>query len=328
MANRSTIAAFSDQIKKKAQQISLPGFYRIPLYDVIKFFAEGIKNGALTTRASSVAFNFVLAMFPAIIFLFTLIPYIPINNFQSELLMLFENVLPKNAFHFLESTLVDLIMRKNWGLLSFGALASLFFSMNGIHALIEGFNASHHYVETRSWLTQRLISIALVFILVTLITSAALLLISSRTVLNMLVEQNILEYGITYYLIMIGKWVIIIGFHLVAISFLYYLAPAKRPKWRFVSPGAIFATILSILASLIFSMFINNFGQLNKLYGSIGTLMVVLIWTYFNSLALIIGFELNASISSARINSGGKPQVHPGARQPHSVDAVNEAPGS
>ncbi|MBS3806207.1 MAG: YihY/virulence factor BrkB family protein [Bacteroidales bacterium] len=297
------IRTATEHIKKKAKNVSLPGLYGIPLYDVIKFFMEGIRNGALTTRASSVAFNFVLAMFPATIFLFTLIPYIPINNFQNELLAVFENILPKTAFHFLESTLVDLVMRKNWGLLSFGALASLFFSMNGIHALIEGFNSSHHYVETRSWLTQRLISIALVFILFSLITSATVLIISSRTVLNMMVEQNILEYGITYYLIMIGKWVIIIGFHLVAISFLYYLAPAKRPRWRFVSPGAIIATMLSILASLIFSLFINNFGQLNKLYGSIGTMMIIMIWTYFNSLALIIGFELNASINSAQIRS-------------------------
>jgi len=297
------ISAATERIKEKAKIISLPGLYGIPLYDVIKFFVEGIRNGALTTRASSVAFNFVLAMFPAIIFLFTLIPYIPINNFQNELLAVFENILPKTAFHFLESTLVDLVMRKNWGLLSFGALASLFFSMNGVHALIEGFNSSHHYVETRSWLTQRLISIALVFILFSLITSATILIISSRAVLNMMVEQNLLELGITYYLIMIGKWIIIIGFHLVAISFLYYLAPAKRPGWRFISPGAIFATILSILASLIFSLFINNFGQLNKLYGSIGTMMIFMIWTYFNSLALIIGFELNASINSAQVRS-------------------------
>jgi membrane protein len=308
METGTKLNSLTENIKDKAQRISLPGFYRIPLYDVVKFFSEGIRNGALTTRASSVAFNFVLALFPGIIFVFTLIPYIPIENFQTELLMLFENILPKNAFHFLESTLVDLVMRKNWGLLSFGALASLFFSMNGIHALIDGFNSSHHYVETRSWLMQRLISIALVFILATLVTSATLLIISSRSVLNMLVEQNILEFGITYYLIMIGKWVIIIGFHLVAISFIYYLAPARRPAWRFVSPGAIFATFLTIMASLIFSLFINNFGQLNKLYGSIGTLMVVLIWTYFNSLALIIGFELNASISSAQLKTNHQKQ--------------------
>lgn len=288
-------------IKDKAKKISLPGFYKRSVYEVVKFFIDGVKNGALATRASSVAFNFVLAMFPGIIFLFTLIPYIPIDNFQNEILNLFENIIPHNAYNFIESTLKDIVLKKNWGFLSFGALASLFFSMNGIHALIEAFNNTYHEIDTRSWLTQRLISIALVFILVSLITIATILIISSRSVLNTLVDQGILEVGIVYYLIIIGKWVFIILFHLMAISFLYYLAPAKKKHWRFLSPGSIMATFLSIMASLIFSLFINNFGQLNKLYGSMGTMMVVLIWTYFNSLALIIGFELNASISNAQL---------------------------
>jgi len=298
----SKLENIGEKLKEKAKHISLPGFYERSIYEVVKFFINGVKKGSLTTRASSVAFNFVLAMFPGIIFLFTLIPYIPIENFQNEVLNLFENILPHNAYGFLESTLKDIVLKKNWGFLSFGALASLFFSMNGIHALIEAFNNTYHEIDTRSWLTQRLISIALVFILVSLITIATMLIISSKSILNTLVEQNILEIGLTYYLIIAGKWVITILFHLLAISFLYYFAPAKTRHWRFLSPGSIMATFLSIMASIIFSLFINQFGQLNKLYGSMGTMMVVLIWTYFNSLALIIGFELNASISNAQLN--------------------------
>jgi membrane protein len=290
-----------ENIKEKAKEVSLPGFYKHSIYEVVKFFVDGVRKGSLTTRASSVAFNFVLALFPGIIFLFTLIPYIPISNFQHELLQLFENTIPHNAYNFLESTLEDIVLDKNWGLLSFGALFSLFFAMNGIHALIEAFNATYHDIETRSWLTQRLISLALVFIQFLLITTATILIISSRTVLDMMVENDILEVGVTYYLILIGKWFIIIFFHLLAISFLYYMAPAKKRHWRFFSPGSIMATFLSIMASLIFSFIINNFGQFNKLYGSIGTLMVTLLWTYFNSLALIIGFELNASISNVQL---------------------------
>lgn len=298
---QSRIRTFFEKIKDKTKRVTLPGFYGRSIYEVVKFFIDGVKKGSLTTRASSVAFNFVLAMFPGIIFLFTLIPYIPIENFQNEVLNLFENILPHNAYSFLESTLKDIVLQKNWGFLSFGALASLFFSMNGIHALIGAFNDTYHTIDTRSWLTQRLMSIALVFILVSLITIATMLIISSKSILNTLVEQNILEKNITYYLIITGKWVITIAFHLIAISFLYYFAPAKKRHWRFLSPGSIMATFLSIMASIIFSLFINHFGQLNKLYGSMGTMMVVLIWTYFNSLALIIGFELNASISNAQL---------------------------
>ena len=297
----SRLKKIGESVKEKTKHLSLPGFYGRSVYEVVKFFIDGVKKGSLTTRASSVAFNFVLAMFPGIIFLFTLIPYIPIENFQNEVLNLFENILPHNAYNFLESTLKDIVLQKNWGFLSFGALASLFFSMNGIHALIEAFNNTYHEIDTRSQLTQRLISIALVFILVSLITIATMLIISSKSILTTLVEQNILEIGFTYYLIIAGKWVIIILFHLIAISFLYYFAPAKKRHWRFLSPGSIMATFLSIMASIIFSLFINHFGQLNKLYGSMGTMMVVLIWTYFNSLALIIGFELNASISNAQL---------------------------
>jgi membrane protein len=294
-----------EKLKAKAKEVSLPGFYKIPIYDVVKFFINGIKKGYLPTRASSVAFNFVLALFPGIIFLFTLIPYIPIENFQSEMLKTFENMLPHNAYHFLESTLKDIILKKNWGFLSFGALFSLFFTMNGIHSLIEGFNTTYHEIDTRRWITQRLISILLVFIIASLVTIATILIIGSRSVLNNLVEDGMLEVGIVYYLIVLGKWFIIIIFHLIAISFIYYLAPAKKRHWRFLTPGSILATFLSIVASLIFSFVINNFGQFNKLYGSIGTLMVVLMWTYFNSLALIFGFELNASISNAQLKLNG-----------------------
>jgi membrane protein len=290
-----------EKTKEKAKSVSLPGFYKRSIYEVVKFFIDGVKKGSLTTRASAVAFNFVLALFPGIIFLFTLIPYIPIQNFQTELLQMFENTIPHNAYNFLETTLKSIVLEKNWGLLSFGALFSLFFAMNGVHSLIEAFNATYHDIETRSWITQRLISVGLVFIMFTLITIATILIISSRAVLDMLVQNNIMEVGVTYYLILIGKWFIIILFHLLAISFLYYLAPAKKRHWRFVSPGSIMATFLSIIASLIFSFIINNFGQFNKLYGSIGTLMVTLLWTYFNSLALIIGFELNASISNVQL---------------------------
>lgn len=290
-----------EKTKNKTRNITLPGFYKHSIYDVVHFFIYGLRKGSLTTRASSVAFNFVLAMFPGIIFLFTLIPYIPIPDFQSELLQIFESTLPESTYMVLEETLEDIILEKKWGLLSFGAVFSLFFSMNGIHALIGAFNATHHDIETRSWLTQRLISIFLVFILFLLVTTAIFLIVASRGILDWMVTNGMLEKGTTYNLILLGRWAITIIFHLIAISFLYYMAPAKKRHWRFLSPGSIMATFLTIVASLIFSFIINNFGQFNNLYGSIGTLMVALLWTYFNSLALIIGFELNASISNVQL---------------------------
>jgi len=287
----------------KAKQISIPGFNKVPVYYVIKFFFSGIKNGYLATRASAIAFNFALAIFPTLLFLFTLIPFIPVKNLQTEILQLIQEFLPQNAYHYLESTLVSTLTVKKGGILSFGALASLFFSTNAIHALIQAFNNTYHSIDTRNWTAIRLVSTFLVFISFILITTSVTLIIFGQSVLSKLVELNIIEMDITYYLITFGKWVVIIALFFFTISFLYYYAPAKKSDWKFISAGSTLATILALLTSLGFSYFVNNFGQYNKLYGSIGTLMVILLWLYFNSFALILGFELNASINNAKLEN-------------------------
>jgi len=285
---------------EKAKRISFPGFDDVPVYDVIVFFFNGIKKGYLATRASAIAFNFALALFPTVIFLFTLIPYIPVENLQSELLKLIKDFLPQNAYRFLENTLVAVITQKNGGVLSIGAISSFIFSTSGVHALIDAFNNTYHSFDTRNWFGTRLVATLQVFILFLLIAVALLIIVFSHVILNMLVEYQILELNLTYYLIIAGKWIVTIALFFFAISFLYYYAPAKKSKWRFISAGSSMATLLTLLTSLGFSYFVNNFGQYNKLYGSIGTMMVILLWLYFNSFALLLGFELNASINKAQ----------------------------
>ncbi|HUW04756.1 MAG TPA: YhjD/YihY/BrkB family envelope integrity protein, partial [Williamwhitmania sp.] len=141
-------------VTEKAKEFSIPGFGGIPLYDVVVFFFRGIVKGALTTRASAIAFSFFLAIFPSIIFLFTLIPYIPITNFQAQLLELLKGIIPSNAFSAIESTLVEVVTLKSGGLLSFGFIAALFFSTNGVNSLIGAFNATYHAIETRNIYSQ------------------------------------------------------------------------------------------------------------------------------------------------------------------------------
>lgn len=288
---------------QKAKRISIPGFDGVPVFYVVKFFVDGISKGYIAIRASAVAFNFSLAIFPAVMFLFTLIPFLPIKGLNNELLTIAKDILPNNAFSFLESTLVNTITTKNSKVLSFGVFASLLFSTNGIHSLIQAFNNTYHSIETRSWLAIRLVAIQLVFIISVLITTALILITFSHYAMDKLVEMEILQMNITFYLLVTGKWFIIIALFFFAISFLYYYAPAKKTEWKFISAGSTLATILALLTSLGFSYFVNNFGQYNKLFGSIGTMMVILLWLYFNSFALILGFELNASINTAHSNS-------------------------
>ncbi|MGC9375113.1 MAG: YihY/virulence factor BrkB family protein [Bacteroidales bacterium] len=287
----------------KAKEISIPGFNGVPIYYVIKFFFSGIKNGYLATRASAIAFNFALAIFPTLLFLFTLIPFIPVQNLQTEILQLIHEFLPQNAYRYLESTLVSTLTVKKGGILSFGAIASLFFSTNAIHALIQAFNNTYHSIDTRKWTAIRMVATLLVFIFFILVTASVTLIIFGQSVLTILVELGLLEIDFTYYLITFGKWIVIIAMFFFTISFLYYFAPAKKSEWKFISAGSTLATILALLTSLGFSYFVNNFGQYNKLYGSIGTLMVILLWLYFNSFAILLGFELNASINNAKLKN-------------------------
>lgn len=287
------------RFRKLNKQLVLPGFDGVPLSQVITFVLKGFQKGVLVTRASSIAFNLLMALLPASIFLFTLIPFIPIHNFQKELIRLFENILPSNAFNFLQATIIDIVTRKSRGLLLIMFIATVLFSTNGIHAVIHAFVVSAHSFKSRSWLHQRKISVILLIVVVFLISAGGILTILQRIGLNRLVEYHIIERHLVLHLLIFLKWIVIIILVFLAISFLYYYAPAKRTGFRFFSAGSILATFLFIITSLGFSAYVNKFGQYNKLYGSIGTLMVILIWLYLNSIAILIGFELNVSIKAA-----------------------------
>ena len=287
-------------VTRFTQRTVLPGFEGLTLYDTSSFFLKGINNGTLTTRASAIAYNFFLAVFPAIIVLFTMIPYIPIENFQQVLMTTMQDLLPANVFSAVQSSIQEIVMRKRNDLLSFGFVLSLWFATGGIAALVNAFNASYHKQENRTWLNRQAISLALIMIFCMLISVAVVLIIFSGIVINFLEARNILTNKFLIALFLNGKWLIILLFTFFSISFLYYLAPAKHSKFRFFSPGSILSSLIIILTSVGFSAYINNFGTYNKLYGSIGTLIAFLIWLFVNSLVLLIGFELNVNINNAR----------------------------
>lgn len=290
---------FWNRILEKAKKITFPGFDEMPLYDVMVFFWRSIVDGSLTTRASAISFSFFMAMFPAIIFLFTLIPYIPIDNFQVELFLLIKDVVPETAFLAIEETVQDILTQQRGDLLSIGFFMALIFATNGLASMMGAFDASLHTFERRTWWGQHLIALALLVILSFLITIAIGLITFGQHFINYMVANGFLRDNFTIYTLIIGKWLVILFLFFMANSFLYYLAPAKKTKWRFISAGGTLSTILSVITFIVFSYYINRFGQYNKLYGSIGTLLVIMLLMYFLSLILLIGFELNASINEA-----------------------------
>lgn len=281
---------------KKSKRIVLPGFDGVPLYLVSKFFFKGIRNGALNMRATSLSFSFFLALFPTIIFLFTLIPYIPIENFQDYLFNFLQKIMPEAAFEATEGTIADIISNPRGGLLSFGFLTALYFSTNGFNAMINAFNETYHDIETRKPLQQRLAALAMLFLTVLLISTSITILIFGELGLNHLRIGN---SGL-YLVLNLTKWLVLGGLCYAIISFNYFLGPKRKKGWKFFSAGSMIATILIIVATVGFTYYVNHFGNYNKLYGSIGTLIVIMMMIYINSLILLIGFDLNVSIMHAK----------------------------
>ncbi len=282
-----------------AKKVTIPGFNKIPIYDVGIFFYKGLKDGAISTRAASVSFNIFIAVFPLIIFIFTLIPILPIKNFQTELLEIIASMVPNTVYYSIQKTIEDIIIIPHSGLLSIGFILAIYFSSNGIVSLISAFNASVNIIDTRRWWEVRLISLLLIGILSTLVLSGVTLITFTQKVLDLLVREEIMKQDFLYYLVSLGKWFVIFALFYFAYSFLFYLGPAKRSKWKFISAGGTLATILSIIVTLGFSYYINQFGKYNALYGSIGAIPVIMLMIYYNCASLIIGFELNVGIIAA-----------------------------
>ena len=275
------------------------GFSGLSIYDVAIFFWKGLSKGGITTRASSLAFNFFLAFFPSIIVFLTLIPYIPIIGLQDTLIDLLSVILPPSTNEATFNTLHDLINNARGGLLSIGFILALYFSTNGVDSLIEAFNTSYHIKESRSLIQQKLLSFGLTLLLSCILIIAMTLIIFGKFAINYLTNYEIITEHAGG-LILYGKWLTILLSLFTGISILFHVGPSIKNKWKAFTPGSILATSGIILTSIGFNYYIEYFSQYNKLYGSIGTLMIILIWMYFNSIILLTGFELNASITNAK----------------------------
>jgi membrane protein len=296
---------------EKSKNIILPGFEGVPLYDVIMFFKEQVRRVGLTERASAISYNFIMSIPPSCLFLFTLIPQLPFirtRAVQRQLHSIIRDIIPASTYNKGIISFIDsFFVRDHIALLSFGFLLLIFFASNGMMGLMRSFNKNYIGFEKRSGFDTRMVAIKLTILIMGLILACLLLLMLQGAVLKWLGIQNAAVLAF----IAVIRWLFIVSLIFYAIAFIYKYAPAIQKRWKLVSPGAILATSLSILTTLGFSLFVNNFGKYNALYGSIGTIIVLMIIIYINSLVLLIGYELNVSIHSLKAMSleRGK-QVH------------------
>lgn len=275
------------------------GFEGLSVYSVSLFFIEGLQKGGLTTRAAAISFRFFLAIFPVLIMLLSLIPVIPIENFQEDLFSSIRNFFPGDTFSLVEETVADLINKSHNTLFSIGFILSVFYASSSVNAVLLGFNESYNLTDKGSVLMIRLMSILLVLVLSIFIFVAVILIIFSGVTFQWLVEQDIVSKDAVL-LLQFAKWVISLLLIYMSITILYNVGDFEHRRWRIFSAGATLTTLLLILTSVGFAWFVNNFASYNKLYGSLGTFLLLMIWVNLNSNILLIGFELNTSILRAK----------------------------
>ncbi len=265
-------------------------------YDFLKKMVGKISSNDLSERASAVSFNLFLAIFPAIIFLFTLIPYIPINNLEGQIMSFLSRTIPAGTFDAVESTIRDIIGRERSDVLSFGFLLTLYAATNGMLAFMNAFNSSHRTADSRGFLKTRLVATGLTFAFVLALILAITLLVIGGVVIGYLTRFGIFNNEFIVFLLNLGRYLLVLAVFVGVLSLLYRFGPDVNMKWTFVTPGSVSGSLLIVLASLAFSYYLANFGSYNKVYGSIGTLIALMVWINLVCLLVILGFEMNVSL--------------------------------
>jgi membrane protein len=280
---------------------SLPGLSRVPIYNLIEFIDDEAKNDTLTSRANSMAFSFFLSLFPSIIVLFTLLAYTPLySTFGDTLQKSISDVIPGSAGRMVFSTIKDIATIPRKGLLSAGFLLAMWFSSNGMMSLMRGMEKRYKSTfRKRTGWEKRFVALKLTFVLGSVLIASVVLVILGNTLLGLLFK--IIKFSWFAKTILFAfRWIVILLLFYTGISLVYRFGAATRKPIPFLNPGSVLATLLSILSSWMFSFYVNNFGSYNKLYGSIGTLIVLMIWIQLNCFIILIGFELNAGIAVIR----------------------------
>lgn len=289
-------------LQTKARHTNLPGFGGASLYDVGVFFVDQVRKVGLNDRARSISFSFLTAIPAAAIFICTLVPYLPISKqITHQLMLITRDITPnQNTSLMVQNFLKDFLDKPRNGLLSFGFLLAVFYSSNAMIGIMRSFNKSLVYNARRTFLQTRWMAVKLTVLVVLLVIGSVTILVTQDELLRMLLKELHIKSHNAKWLFKTFRWIVIIPLFYFAIAFIYKYAPAVQKRWKLSSPGTILATFLIILTTFIFSYWVNKFGTYNKVYGSIGTILILMLLIYFNSLVLLIGYELNVSIHHLR----------------------------
>lgn len=287
-----------NHIVRLMKSIKLPWLEGLSFYDLMELYIIGIAQGAFSYRAGAIAFSFFMALFPFALFILNLIPFIPIENFQDDFLQFVSEGVPPNTFEAIKTIIDDILNNSYKGLLSSGFILSIFLMSNGINAILGGFETSYHITISRSFIRQYLIALgmSILFSFILIVTVAAIVV--SEVFIQKIQLHEIVDTNISF--IELIRYGFVILMILITTSLLFKFGTKQTSKIPFISIGSVFTTILIILSSYVFGIYVVKFAKYNELYGSIGTLLILMFYIWINCMVLLLGFELNATINKLK----------------------------
>lgn len=297
---RSFVDRVVARVKSVLRLIVIPGFEGVPLYDVLVYFVRGFTQVNLIDRAAAVAFYVFLALFPSILFLFTLIPYFPLQGVTANVLEALQTILPPGTYESVASTINEIMSIEHGGLMSIGLLLAFYFSTSAVSSFFRGFNMGDKEFGQIPFLKLQLYSILVMVMFVILLLVSIVLITLGQRLLPLLFEKIHLYKAIVIFLINLIRWLIVIFALIVAMSLLYHFGNPQSKRFKLFTPGSLLFAGLFIVGTMLFNFYISNISTYNLLYGSIGGLIIFVIWIYFNCILVLIGYELNKSIAKAQ----------------------------
>lgn len=288
-------------LARSLKQIKLPWLAGLSFYDLMELYILGILEGGLTYHASSIAFSFFMALFPFALFILNLIPFIPIEGFQLDFLLFVKDGVPPNTYDAIYKIISDILNNSHSGLLSTGFLLSIFLMANGLNGILGGLESSKHVLIKRKFWHQYLVALGMSLVMAFLLLATISIIVVFEVFIQKTTFQDVLSDRIS--LIILGRYAFIILMILLTTSMLFKFGTTQYKERVFISIGSVFTTILILIDSYVFGIWVIKFSQYNELYGSIGTLLIMMFYIWINCVILLLGFELNATIHKLRKNS-------------------------
>lgn len=277
------------------KRIKLPWLQGLSLYDLLELYLLGILESALTYHASAIAFSFFMALFPFALFILNLIPYIPIEGFQEDFLLFVKDGVPPNTYDAVYKIITDILNNSHSGLVSYGFLLSILLMANGLNGILGGFETSRHVLVKRGFIHQYLVSLGMSLVLAFLLIVTVAIIV----VFEVIIQKTVFSDQV--HLIVLGRYAFIILMILITTSILFKFGTKHDKNRAFISIGSVFTTLLILIDSYTFGIWVIKFSQYNELYGSIGTLLILMFYIWINCMILLLGFELNATINKLKI---------------------------